>query len=211
MTIDDLRRLAHRRLPRAVHDFVEGGAGDERTVAGTGRRSTGCSSGRASSSTSRSGSRPRSSWESAWRRRSRVPDGMAGLCWPKARWRPPAPRTRRHHLYPQHPLELHDRGDGGGAPDRLVPTLRLAESRPHALLRGARAGRRFRALVLTVDVPIIAGAARPPQRLHHPARITVRNALDTLRRVGWVAPRALRPRLTLANLIGAPARPVPTS
>jgi len=34
VTIDDLRRLAQRRLPRAVFDFVEGGgAGDERTVA----------------------------------------------------------------------------------------------------------------------------------------------------------------------------------
>jgi isopentenyl diphosphate isomerase/L-lactate dehydrogenase-like FMN-dependent dehydrogenase len=33
ITIDDLRRLARRRLPRAVFDFVEGGAGDERTVA----------------------------------------------------------------------------------------------------------------------------------------------------------------------------------
>ena len=33
LTVDDLRRLARRRLPRAVFDFVEGGAGDERTVA----------------------------------------------------------------------------------------------------------------------------------------------------------------------------------
>lgn len=32
-TIDDLRRAARRRLPRAVFDFVEGGAGDEHTVA----------------------------------------------------------------------------------------------------------------------------------------------------------------------------------
>ena len=30
-SIDDLRRLARRRLPRAVYDFIEGGAGDELT------------------------------------------------------------------------------------------------------------------------------------------------------------------------------------
>jgi len=32
VTIDDLRRLARRRLPRAVYDFIEGGSGDELTV-----------------------------------------------------------------------------------------------------------------------------------------------------------------------------------
>jgi isopentenyl diphosphate isomerase/L-lactate dehydrogenase-like FMN-dependent dehydrogenase len=31
-SIEDLRRLARRRLPRAVFDFIDGGAGDERTL-----------------------------------------------------------------------------------------------------------------------------------------------------------------------------------
>ena len=32
VNIDDLRKLAKRRLPRAVFDFIDGGAGDERTL-----------------------------------------------------------------------------------------------------------------------------------------------------------------------------------
>ena len=32
INIDDLRRLAMRRLPRAVFDFADGGAEDERTL-----------------------------------------------------------------------------------------------------------------------------------------------------------------------------------
>ncbi|HEY5665045.1 MAG TPA: alpha-hydroxy acid oxidase [Ilumatobacter sp.] len=33
MTIDDLRRLAERRLPRGVFDYIDGGADDERSLA----------------------------------------------------------------------------------------------------------------------------------------------------------------------------------
>src|SRR5690242_17533812 len=32
VTIADLRRLASRRLPKAVFDFIDGGAGDEATL-----------------------------------------------------------------------------------------------------------------------------------------------------------------------------------
>lgn len=33
VTVDDLRRLAERRLPSGVFDYIDGGAGDERTLA----------------------------------------------------------------------------------------------------------------------------------------------------------------------------------
>lgn len=33
LSIDDLRRLARRRLPRSVFDFIDGGAEDETTLA----------------------------------------------------------------------------------------------------------------------------------------------------------------------------------
>ena len=32
-TVDDLRRIAKRRLPRGVFDYIDGGAEDERTLA----------------------------------------------------------------------------------------------------------------------------------------------------------------------------------
>ena len=31
-TVDDLRRVARRRLPRGVFDYIDGGAEDERTL-----------------------------------------------------------------------------------------------------------------------------------------------------------------------------------
>ena len=32
-TVDDLRRIAKRRLPAGVFDYIDGGSGDERTLA----------------------------------------------------------------------------------------------------------------------------------------------------------------------------------
>jgi L-lactate dehydrogenase (cytochrome) len=66
----------------------------------------------------------------------------------------------------------------------------------------------YRALVLTVDVPIISRRERDIRNgFTIPPRITVRNALDTIRRVGWMRRVLFGPRLTLANLVGAPGAP----
>ena len=83
-TIEDLRRLARRRLPRAIYDFVEGGAGDELTMA------------RNRAAFERLLIEPRVLVDVSKREQATVvlgervatpvivsPTGMAGLCWPK--------------------------------------------------------------------------------------------------------------------------------
>jgi len=84
LTIEDLRRQARRRLPRAVFDFVEGGAGDEVTL-GLNRAAL-----------ERHAFRPRVLVDVSKRDQSTTlfgerletpvliaPTGMAGICWPR--------------------------------------------------------------------------------------------------------------------------------
>ena len=40
LSIDDLRELAKRRIPRAIFDYADGGSYDERTIGATPRIST---------------------------------------------------------------------------------------------------------------------------------------------------------------------------
>src|SRR5262249_28789915 len=64
------------------------------------------------------------------------------------------------------------------------------------------------ALLLAVDVPVISTRERDVRNgFMVPPRVTVGNALDVLRRVGWIRNVLLGPRLTLANLVGAPDAP----
>jgi L-lactate dehydrogenase (cytochrome) len=211
LTVDDLRRLARRRLPRAVFDFVEGGAGDERTVA------------RNRAAFERLLFQPRILVDVSKREQATAvlgervatpvlvsPTGMAGLCWPKGEV---AAARAAHDAGTIYTLSTHSSCSieevAAGAPGPLWFQLYVWQSR--ALTRSfvdrARAAG-YRALVLTVDVPIISRRERDLRNgFTVPPRITVRNALDTLRRVGWVRRVLLGPRLTLANLVGAPGAP----
>jgi L-lactate dehydrogenase (cytochrome) len=211
LTVDDLRRLARRRLPRAVFDFVEGGAGDERTVA------------RNRAAFERLLFQPRILVDVSKREQATAvlgervatpvlvsPTGMAGLCWPKGEV---AAARAAHDAGTIYTLSTHSSCSieevAAGAPGPLWFQLYVWQSR--ALTRSfvdrARAAG-YRALVLTVDVPIISRRERDLRNgFTVPPRITIRNALDTLRRVGWVRRVLLGPRLTLANLVGAPGAP----
>jgi L-lactate dehydrogenase (cytochrome) len=211
LTIDDLRRLARRRLPRAVFDFVEGGAGDERTVA------------RNRAAFERLLFRPRALVDVSKRDQATVvlgervstpvlmsPTGMAGLCWPKGEVAAARAAQDAGTIYT---LSTHSSCSieevAAGAPGPLWFQLYVWQNRglTRSFVERARAAG-YRALVLTVDVPIISRRERDLRNgLTIPPRITVRNALDTLRRVGWMRRVLLGPRLTLANLVGAPGAP----
>ena len=211
LTIDDLRRLARRRLPRAVFDFVEGGAGDERTVA------------RNRAAFERLLFRPRALVDVSKRDQATVvlgervstpvlvsPTGMAGLCWPKGEVAAARAAQDAGTIYT---LSTHSSCSieevAAGAPGPLWFQLYVWQNRglTRSFVERARAAG-YRALVLTVDVPIISRRERDLRNgFTIPPRITVRNALDTLRRVGWMRRVLLGPRLTLANLIGAPGAP----
>jgi L-lactate dehydrogenase (cytochrome) len=211
LTIDDLRRLARRRLPRAVYDFVEGGAGDERTVA------------RNRAAFDRLLFQPRVLVDVSKREQATVvlgervrtpilvsPTGMAGLCWPKGEVAAARAANEAGTIYT---LSTHSSCTieevAAEAPGPLWFQLYVWQNRDltRSFVERARAAG-YRALVLTVDVPIISRRERDLRNgFTIPPRITVRNALDTLRRVGWMRRVLLGPRLTLANLVGAPGAP----
>ena len=211
LTIDDLRRLARRRLPRAVYDFVEGGAGDERTVT------------RNRAAFDRLLFRPRVLVDVSKREQATTvlgqrvatpvlvsPTGMAGLCWPKGEV---AAARAAHEAGTIYTLSTHSSCSieevAAEAPGPLWFQLYVWQNRDltRSFVERARAAG-YRALVLTVDVPIISRRERDIRNgFTIPPRITVRNALDTLRRVGWMRRVLLGPRLTLANLVGAPGAP----
>jgi len=211
LTIDDLRRLARRRLPRAVYDFVEGGAGDERTVT------------RNRAAFDRLLFRPRVLVDVSKREQATTvlgqrvatpvlvsPTGMAGLCWPKGEV---AAARAAHEAGTIYTLSTHSSCSieevAAEAPGPLWFQLYVWQNRDltRSFVERARAAG-YRALVLTVDVPIISRRERDIRNgFTIPPRITVRNALDTLRRVGWMRRVLLGQRLTLANLVGAPGAP----
>jgi L-lactate dehydrogenase (cytochrome) len=211
LTVDDLRRLARRRLPRAVYDFVEGGAGDERTVT------------RNRAAFDRLLLRPRVLVDVSKREQATTvlgqrvatpvlvsPTGMAGLCWPKGEV---AAARAAHEAGTIYTLSTHSSCSieevATEAPGPLWFQLYVWQNRDltRSFVERARAAG-YRALVLTVDVPIISRRERDIRNgFTVPPRITVRNAVDTLRRVGWMRRVLLGPRLTLANLVGAPGAP----
>jgi len=210
-TVEDLRRLARRRLPRAIFDFVEGGAGDEGTVA------------RNRAAFERLLFQPRVLVDVSKREQATVvlgervatpvlvsPTGMAGLCWPKGEV---AAARGAHEAGTIYTLSTHSSCTieevAAGAPGPLWFQLYVWQNRDltRSFVDRARAAG-YRALVLTVDVPVISRRERDLRNgFTVPPRITVGNALDTLRRVGWMRRVLLGPKLTLANLVGMPGAP----
>jgi len=211
VTIDDLRRRARRRLPRAVFDFVAGGAGDEVTIA------------RNRAAFARLVFQPRILVDVTKRDQATTvlgvplatpvltaPTGMAGLCWPKGEL---VAARAAHRAGTVYTLSTHASCSieevADGAPGPLWFQLYVWQNRDLTrsfVERARRAG--YRALVLTVDVPVPSTRERDVRNgFTIPPRVTLRNALDTLRRPGWMRRVLLGPRLTLANLVGAPGAP----
>ncbi|PYM53286.1 MAG: hypothetical protein DMD79_26685 [Candidatus Rokuibacteriota bacterium] len=213
VTIEDLRRWARRRLPRAVFDFVEGGAGDEVAIA------------RNRAAFERLAFQPRVLVDVTKRDQATTvlgvplatpvltaPTGMAGLSWPKGEL---VAARAAHEAGTVYTLSTHSSCSieevAEGAPGPLWFQLYVWRNRDLArsfVERARRAG--YRALVLTVDVPIPSTRERDVRNgFTIPPRVTVWNAIDTLRRPGWIRRVLLGPRLTLANLGagGAPRRP----
>jgi L-lactate dehydrogenase (cytochrome) len=211
-TIDDLRRHARRRLPRAVYDFIEGGAGDERTVA------------RNRTAFEKLLFEPRVLVDVSKREQSTVvlgervatpvilsPTGMAGLSWPKGEV---AAARGAHEAGTIYTLSTHSSCSieevAAGAPGPLWFQLYVWQNRDltRSFVERARAAG-YKALLLTVDVPVVSRRERDLRNgFTIPPRVTARNVVDTLRRARWVR-RVLmgQPRLTLANLVGAPGAP----
>lgn len=208
INIEDLRQKARRRLPRAVFDFVDGGAEDEVTLALN------------RSAFQRYTFNPRVLVDVSKRDQSTTvlgqrletpvitaPTGLAGICWPQGEILAARAAASLGTIFT---LSTHASCSieevALGAPGPLWFQLYVWQDRDltRSFIERAKAAG-YRALVLTVDVPLIGIRERDVRNgFTIPPRITIRNALDTLRRVGWVWRFLRAPRLTLANLVGTP-------
>ena len=163
VNIEDLHRLAKKKLPKVMFDYIEGGVEDERGLSRNEAAfpSTGCC--RAIWSTCRSATRRRRSSATPFRARSASlrPAGSASTsgaaancCWPKRRATPTSrtscraaatlrwrrrPASRRQHLVP----DVCRQGPGGhrraGRPGARQRARRLGADRRRAGASAARA------------------------------------------------------------------------
>jgi L-lactate dehydrogenase (cytochrome) len=207
LTVEDLRRASRRRLPRAVFDFIDGGAEDEIALRHNREAFERVSLiprvlvdvGQVDPCTTILGQRLAAPLVLA-------PTGLCGMA--TSRGEIPAAEAAVEAGIPfaascmsSITLEEIAREVPGGHwfqlyiwRDRGI-TQSLVE-------RAAAEG--YRALVVTVDTPVLGlrerdvrnGATIPP-------RITLRNALDTLRRPRWLLTIARGPRVTFANVTAA--------
>ena len=211
INIEDLRKSARRRLPRAVFDFVDGGAEDEATLRAN------------RAAFKRLTFRPGVLVDVAARDQSVTifgqrletplivaPTGMAGMCWPRGEVVAARAAGRMGTIYT---LSTHAScsieevaRDASGPLWFQLYVWRNRDLTRSFVERARAAG--YRALVLTVDVPLVSVRERDIRNGYTiPPRITPSNVLDTIWRVGWIRGVLRGPRLTLANLVGAPGAP----
>jgi isopentenyl diphosphate isomerase/L-lactate dehydrogenase-like FMN-dependent dehydrogenase len=206
VNIEDLRKRARRRLPRAVFDFIDGGAEDETTL----RRNR--------TAFDRLTFRPRVMVDAAHRDQSTTlfgqrlssplvlaPTGLCGMAAPRGEvqvGRAAANAGVPFTLSCMSAVSIEDVMREAPGPHWFQLYVWRDRGLTRALVERARdAG--YGALVVTVDVPMAGlrerdvrnGATIPP-------RITWRNALDSARRVGWLLAMARNPRIDFANAAG---------
>ncbi|HKF77734.1 MAG TPA: alpha-hydroxy acid oxidase [Candidatus Dormibacteraeota bacterium] len=209
LTVEDYRRESQRRLPRAVFDFIDGGAEDEVTL----RRNR--------EAFGRIGLVPRvladvhevDTATSVLGRRLAsplllAPTGLCGMATsrgeiPSARAAVEAGVIFTASCMSSVTLEEIAREAPGEHWFQLYVWRDRGLTRS-LIDRAAAAG--YRALVVTVDTPVLGRRERDLRNgATIPPRITVRNALDTLRRPRWLLTMARGPRPTFANVAGPSA------
>jgi L-lactate dehydrogenase (cytochrome) len=203
-SIADLRRMAQRRLPRFVFDFIDGGAGDEGTLAAN------------RADFQRWTLMPRVLVDVSGRSLKTTvlgeeiamplilsPTGLSGMTTRRAEVE--AAKAARaagipYTLSTNASCSIEDVAKEAGG--QLWFQLYVMRDRglTRALLERARdAG--YRVLCLTVDLAVQGRRERDIRNgFGIPFRLTPGNMLDVLRRPSWIADVLMGPRLTLANL-----------
>jgi L-lactate dehydrogenase (cytochrome) len=207
VSVEDVRRASRRRLPRAVFDFIDGAADDEVTL----RRNRWAFERVAlmprvlvdvhqvDLTTTLLGQRLAAPLVLA-------PTGLCGMA--TARGEIPAAGAALDAGIPfvascmsSVTLEEIAREVPGGHWFQLY-VWRDRELTRDLVERAAAEG--YRALVVTVDTPVLGKRERDLRNgATIPPRITIRNALDTLRRPRWLLAMARGPRVTFANVAAA--------
>jgi L-lactate dehydrogenase (cytochrome) len=207
INIEDLRQRARKHLPRALFDFVDGGGEDEWSV----RENR--------AAFERITFRPRVLVDVSKRDQATTvlgqplkapivcsPTGMPGLLWPKGEIEAAKAAASVGSIFTlatRATCSIEDVAEAANGnvwfqvyvwQDRKI-TQQLVE-------RAAAAG--AKAMFLTVDVQVVSQRERDLRNgFTTPPRVTVRNALDTLRRVGWLRRVLIQgPKITDRNMLG---------
>ena len=217
-SIEDLRRMAERRLPRAMFDFIDGGAEDELTLRAN------------REAFERLRLRPRVLVDvSQLDTRAELlgvqvplplavsPTGMSGVAWPKAELEIARAAAKRGIPYTlatpaTSSIEEVAREVGEKLGARLwfqLYVLRHPEILEKLVARALASG--YEALVVTVDLAAGGKRERDPRNgLAIPLRPNRRNVADLLSHPGWLAQMAVGgfPKFAnLLDLVDASARP----
>lgn len=190
VTIDDLRSTARRRLPKAVFDYIDGGAGDEITL----RRNA--------DDLDAIAFRPRSLVDVSVRDLSVsvlgktaalpliiAPTGLSALAWPRAETvlaKAAAASDIPITLSSNASVRIEDfaRAAPGGRHWFQIYVYRDRDLVRSLIERALRAD--FEALVLTVDVPVLGQRDRDQRNgFTIPLRLSPRLVWDVLRCPGW--------------------------
>jgi L-lactate dehydrogenase (cytochrome)/(S)-mandelate dehydrogenase len=201
--VGDLRRRARRRLPRAVFDFCDGAAGDERTL----RRNEAAFAEMelVPRALARSGE-PDLSLELLGRPLSMPlligPTGLSGMLWPRGEIAASRAAAAAGTVYVQShgsTCSMEELGASGpGARWFQVFIYRDRGLTKSFVERAQAAG--FEGLVLTVDNHVLGIRERDLRNgFTVPPRVTPANALDMVRRIPWLMSFMGAPRITFAN------------
>jgi L-lactate dehydrogenase (cytochrome) len=208
VTIEDLRRQARRRLPRAVFDFVDGGAEDESTLQAN------------RSAFERVTFRPRVLVDVSRRDFTTSilgeslaapiilgPTGLAGLIAPRGEIlaaRVAAHRRLGFTLSTHSMTSIEEVAEAVPGPKWFqLYVVRDREVTRSLIERARSAG--YTALCLTADVPVIGQRERDIRNgFTIPPRVTPRNVIDTLQKIPWVVGALRGPRVTFKNFVDAP-------
>src|SRR5436190_8648405 len=207
VNVEDLRRRARRRLPRAVFDFIDGGAEDERTL----RRNM--------AAFGRIAFRPRVLVDVSRRDQSTsalgqplasplilAPTGLCGMAAPRGEVAAARAALRTGTLFTlscMSAVNMEDLAREVPGPHWFQLYVWRDRDLTRSLVERARAAG-YRALLVTVDAPVAGQRERDLRNgATIPPRVTWRNLADSARKLGWLAAMARHPRIDFANVADA--------